>query len=378
VNSYTPTIGVCSACKSVDAIVTTASNSSCKDTIYILPLLPGTQGALVGNSSLTMSTCSNVSVLTWILDTQATTGTPTSSDAFGNRWNYTIAQLYSFGLPRNAYESGSQAPFFAHQCSFYFCVKGYFASSSLSETVRSRVSATAEESRLVLDDKKKRWWTFDDLPPELNAAPGAIFRANDAFRGNLGYMMSSVLTGSGGYRDEKSAGRRTSSILIPEALADMFYTANGSLANLTALVEGVAEQLTTSMRTTGAQPAPDPRYAPVVAYPPPVVGVRWAWLAYPLALLLGAFVFLGATMYQTSRLPVQPWRGHLLVQLLTQLDESILVKARGGLTYRTGLDDRPGALRVRLYSTAAMASRFAVLTVSWNAVPGDHVSTRSR
>jgi hypothetical protein len=78
-----------------------------------------------------------------------------------------------------------------------------------------------------------------------------------------------------------------------------------------------------------------------------VVRVRWYWLAYPLALIVGGLVFLVLTVLATRRRRVRPWKGHRVPLLLAELEESVRTVAVGGLGHRTGLDDRVGAPGVR-------------------------------
>lgn len=283
-----------------------------------------------------MTTCSDINESNWMLDVHEW---PYMLYNFGRDRNTTIAKLYSFGTPSTDSADGfSRPPFLAYKCSFYFCVQGYSANSSLGKTNQQQIQTTADQSHSSIDDNSTLWWVFDDLPPELNAEPTAVFRVEEELRENFGGFLSGMLSGN--------ATGATS--LASNSAARIFWYSSGSLANLTALVQGISDSLTTYIRTTGPVPAPDTRFAPTVGILVPVVVVRWAWLAYPLVLQFGGLAFLGMTMFATHRRGVRPWKGHRVPLLLAHLDESVRVQAQGGLTHRTGLDDRVGALRVRL------------------------------
>lgn len=201
----------------------------------------------------------------------------------------------------------------------------------------------ANQSHSVTEDNEN-WWVFDDVPPELNAEPTAVFKINEETRQNIGDPFVKILSGNA----VSKIGRTLASSVPSSPAAMIFWQASGSLANLTALVQGISNSLTTYLRTTGAEKTPNTRYAPTVEMSVPVVGVRWAWLTYPLVLLFSGLVFLGMTICSTHRRRVRPWKGHRIPLLLAQLDESVRIQLQGGLTHRTGLDDRVGALRVRL------------------------------
>lgn len=257
--------------------------------------------------------------------------------------NTTIVNFYSWGVPVSDFAEGSKSPFLAYKCSFYFCAQGYFASSSLGKTNQQPIQTTADQSHWVIDNNTY-WWVFDDVPPELNAGPTAVYRVTEDLRQDIIGPFIDVLSGNVVNHLEETLGSSN----VSGEVADLFWQASGSLANLTALVQGISSSLTAYMRTADPVPAPDARFAPTVGISIQVVVVRWAWLAYPLALQLGEFIFLGMTMCATHRSCVRSWKGHRLPLLLAHPDENVRLQARGGLTHRTGLDNRIGTLRVRL------------------------------
>ena len=137
---------------------------------------------------------------------------------------------------------------------------------------------------------------------------------------------------------------------VGDVQAKSWWQASDSLDAINTRAQQAAESLTTYMRTRLAVRAPpaDPRYAPTVFSDVTVFRVRWPWLSYPLALLLGGCVFLLATMWATRQRNVRPWKGHRIPLLLADLDADVRALARGGLDGRTGLGERVGNVRVRL------------------------------
>ena len=341
----TPTIGVCSECKHVDATVTSSSNKTCDNTIYTLPPLSGLNASEPGmsNSSLTMSTCSGGNYYAnWQLDIEALSSGLTG-DGVKIR-NTTIAHFYSFGAQIDALNKGSQTDFFAHKCSFWLCVQGYSASSASGSTRQHVISTTADRAHLVQNSTDQYWWKFDDVPSDLNVAPTTVIQVEDETRQLIGDPFVTVLAGSG----QAMLGESIASNLPSGDAAYIMWYSSSSLANLTARVQGIADSMTSHIRTNSPAPAPNARYAPTVQVSEVIVGVRWPWLSYPLTLLVAGLVFLGMTMYATRRRQVRPWKGHRMPLLLADLDENVKSQARGGLSHRTGLEDRVGVLKVRL------------------------------
>jgi hypothetical protein len=123
--------------------------------------------------------------------------------------------------------------------------------------------------------------------------------------------------------------------------------AANSTATMTSQVQTMADAFTAYMRTSLTAP-PDRRYAPTTFSAAVLVHVRWRWLVYPLGLLLMGHFFLAATMFQTSRRAVRPWKGQRLPLLLADVDDIVCEFAAGGLHRRDGLrGPDPGADGVR-------------------------------
>ena len=265
----------------------------------------------------------------------------------GNTRNTTIGTLYSFGVAPTTLDDAAEAPFVAYNCDLYFCVRGYSASSFLGQTNQYQLPKIGDQSKLqVLKDDGTKWWVFDDLPSELEADPTTSFRVDETRRINDGGHLSALLSGNA-VVDANTTGPGAGMTHSGD-MAGLFWQASGSLANLTALVQSVSDEFTAYMRTTYTASTPDARYAPIIGVPVQIVGVRWAWLSYPLAVMFGGLTFFCATICQTRHLPVKPWKGHRLPLLLARLDEDVRAEAQAELLCSTGLEERIGGMQVRL------------------------------
>lgn len=324
-----------------NATVRHSSNKSCSAiTTYTLPPLSGIPGDT--NSSLSTVTCKDYNVSSWMFDVKYW---PFNSNYPNRGRNTTIANLYSFGTPMDEANSGdgAKAGFSAYKCSFYFCVKGYSGTTTLGKPAQQSILATADQTHLV-SEGNDTYWVFDNLPEELNSGSIGNWSVDEELRQNLGGTFADVLSGNDmNYFDDGEASVQASS-----AAATLLFQASSSLTNLTTMMQGVSDGLTAYIRSNGPVLPPDPQYAPTVGIFVSIVVVRWAWLSYAIVLLLGGLIFLGLTICITHRRKVRPWKGHRVPLLLADLDESIRARAQGGLAYRQGLDDRVGAVRVRL------------------------------
>ena len=132
-----------------------------------------------------------------------------------------------------------------------------------------------------------------------------------------------------------------------KSFTELFYDASNSLEATSALSQQIAAGMTTYLRTSRNAP-PDVTFAPTVYFTEIVVRVRWAWLAFPLGLLVAALVFLVTTILQTRQLCVRPWKDHRLPLLMADIDDVVRRVAKGGLDTRNGLEERVGRMTVQL------------------------------
>ncbi|MCJ1324770.1 hypothetical protein MMC10_001432 [Thelotrema lepadinum] len=107
----------------------------------------------------------------------------------------------------------------------------------------------------------------------------------------------------------------------------------------------IADSFTSYMRTD-LTAAPDNRYAPSVGSLEIFVRVRWLWIIYPLSLVAAGYAFLLATMYQTRRSAVRPWKGQRLPLLFADLDDELRELTADGLD--SGFHDRTNRVRVQM------------------------------
>jgi hypothetical protein len=108
--------------------------------------------------------------------------------------------------------------------------------------------------------------------------------------------------------------------------------------NWTHWIENLSRRLTNTIRTTWpATNSTHFRYAGYATTTQPYLHVRWAWLAFPAAMLLASLAFFLLSVWQTCRSTAEAWKDSAIVLLAVTLDPDILDKAKGHL-------NRPGEL----------------------------------
>ena len=212
-----------------------------------------------------------------------------------------------------------------------------------------------------------------EAPAVMNIASSSAFQVDmDSMRG-LAYAFGSILGGDGstygtaigltlpgpvynGTRIDttQSNGPQNqppsywdANVLDNTIFAETFWKASNSTETISALAQRMADGFMSYMRTS-MPAALDQRYAPTIFTTVTLIRVRWEWLIFPLGLLLAGHAFLVATIWQTKRRAVKPWKGHRVPLLLASIDDVVRRLAAGGFESRTGLEERVGEMRVRL------------------------------
>ena len=131
------------------------------------------------------------------------------------------------------------------------------------------------------------------------------------------------------------------------AATHTLWLASNSTSTMSSKLNVIADTFTSYMRTNLAA-APEERYAPAVSNTEIFVRVRWLWLAYPLCLVIASYVFLIATIVQTQRRAVHPWKSQRLPLLLADVDDIIHELDGRGSHGNDSLDERAGDTRVQM------------------------------
>ena len=356
-----PSLGLCSSC--IDVKNQTTVNQTNQGVAVTQPVPPHTNGDVLGQSiylssnNLSEGFNSAINIFTSTMNTDYATNT------VGAR--LTAGQIQLVGIPASNYDryissygagqppdpEGIQRLIVSYQCSVFFCAQAFSASSNAGKPQQNRTT-TFDRFDLSKDASSAAEWILSPPPPEMNIDNPSMYRVDNRSVEALYWEMLD-LAGLGNVRPTKVPGTESPVLDFDNMdnsagdVIEVIWKASNSTDELNQLFTTVANGFTAFIRTRLGAP-PDLRYAPTVFTNEVVIAVRWAWLTFPLGLLLTAYVFLAAVILQTKQRPVRPWKGHRLSLLLAGVDEVVRNQAAGGFETRQGIEERLGMTRVRL------------------------------
>lgn len=347
----TPSVGVCGSCGDIRSKLFHVQSS--QNLSYGLPL------NLIGNGVQTLQ----ATLVNGTLDNTFTVTNNFVDAAYGITNRSNVAEFFAFGLSpmslSNLLSKLEVDPdiinlddyMMAYSCKLYFCVQAYKVSTTAGKTSQTVVGTWAQTKQVAGDPAIN----FTNVPPEMNPRNGPFSIQEGAHEG-LANIFAQVLAG----RVFQGGPENNDALLFLPGISDdktfapglssfihAVYDASNSTVSLNALVQQMSTVLTNHIRGTFPAPA-DARYVGTVFGTELFVRVRWAWLTYPLCLLVASLGFLAATVWQTSRRGVKVWKGSLLPLLVADLDEVVKRRAEGAMENLEELEKRVGALRVVL------------------------------
>ena len=348
----TPTLGMCSSCVDVKKQASVFVDDTMDYTMISLPSLVWPEGT---NFSFT-SLINHTDVCPYTL--LARQGVVISSPEPINGGRLLAARFNMISFPPSLYTRAinisTQDPEIykiqmlssmrAYECSFHFCLQAFSASVTAGKPNQKLVE-TWDQWNPSEDGEDS--WVMIKAPPTMEAYDAA-YRVDGSSLITLAQLFDMLLNGDMTPIDQVSSDseyailQQTTDILMPT-----FWQASNDTDTMSALCARIAQGFTNFMRTS--MPAdPDTRYAPTVYSNETFVRVRWQWLMFPLGLLVAGHVFLVATILQTRRRGVWPWKGSRVPLLLASVDEAVKRQAVGGFKSRTGLEDRVGRMKMWL------------------------------
>ena len=356
----TPTIAICSACSNITLSSTTNPTNVTYSTLWGDLAQVSDRNVSLAFIESDHDSPYNVSLLTSASNTQE------QSDGI-----LPIVNFYVLGISRANYQTfydqiGPDQPIStdildplmaAYNCSLRFCLQAFNATTTAGQFHQHPISNW--DKLEIVDGFSDYLWSFTDPPTDMNIGNESAYFVDPSSFKALGLAFESVISGSAivftgnedlqyGSIDSSYNGAKVN------PFEQAFYDASDSLDTMSSLSQQIADGMTTYLRTwkpaalNASTAASDARYAPTVYTTEIIVRVRWYWLAYPLTLLVAGQAFVAATILQTRRRLVRPWKAHRLPLLLADIDDIVKKMGAGGLETRNGLEDRVGQMAVRL------------------------------
>ena len=137
--------------------------------------------------------------------------------------------------------------------------QGYSATISLGKQVQQAIPVTATQSHPVFRNQSgllNYWWTFDNVPGELNAQPTSEWMVSDIIRTDLAEALIAALSCNEVREYQVTGGVYDSG--TNQWASDALHNASRSLTDLTAMVQSISDGLTMYIRTDGPAMPPDP------------------------------------------------------------------------------------------------------------------------
>ncbi|KAL4810385.1 hypothetical protein BDV18DRAFT_156751 [Aspergillus unguis] len=132
-------------------------------------------------------------------------------------------------------------------------------------------------------------------------------------------------------------------------------TANGiwaSIGNMDTYIANFARTMTHAVRISSlTSPLGDVCYQGTAYKDETYTQVRWAWLTFPAAMLIGSCLLLLVTVWRTERSPIGAWKASSLALLSIRMGEGLHDAARGQMTSEAeSLASKVGKEKLRLSS----------------------------
>ena len=258
--------------------------------------------------------------------------------------------LSRYGRGQDINTSDVQQLLVSYQCPIYFCAQALSASSTNGKPQQS-IAATFDHFEASKDASSD--WILSPAPSELNIDNTTAYRVDNQSVQALYFELQDLIGQGASVQAEYSANSSTPILVYDNAdsssrdVLQVIWQASNTTADLGNMFTRVANGFGSFLRTTFPAPA-DSRYAPTVFANEVVIKVRWAWLIFPLGLLITGHVFFAAVVWQTKHRVVRPWKGNRIPLLLANVDEVVRNYAAGGFVMRQGLEERIGRTNVRL------------------------------
>lgn len=174
----------------------------------------------------------------------------------------------------------------AHQCELWYCVRSY--NVTVTDGIVDRV-VTAEWSKSEFvpnTSARLDEYTFIDIPPQMNAkkrerytVPSDSLETLKAFMDKLMLGKASHVAGAVSYD------------------SDWIQAIEAASQNLSGWVSRLALSLTKDIQLTGTvRPEGNSEYTGTAYIMAPHVEVNWYWVAYPVSLMIFAFLYLMETV----------------------------------------------------------------------------------
>ena len=223
----------------------------------------------------------------------------------------------------------------ASECAMWMCIQAYKVSTHTNNQVQTLVQSFSYINSTEASGSVFANYTFPTLPAEMHATPGANYSVSLAGQGGFYQTLSAMFNGTANVDISNSA-----------AFSDPVDAIWKHSANLDPWIKQVALSMTNALRNSSTGQSDDAIYAGT-GYQLGV-SVRWPWIALPAAVVLASLLFLAIVMVQTSRSPVEAWKGNPLAFLFFDVEQEMKRNVVGHTDRFNGIENSVSDARVML------------------------------
>jgi hypothetical protein len=229
----------------------------------------------------------------------------------------------------------------AYQCALWFCLKSYNMTVANGKQSTTNYGNWSKVEFSPASSSHNDEYHFIDIPAEINAIPSTRYSVPVDSITVLESFMASKMIGNSSNIDGHA-----------DYSSDWILAMQNSSSDLSTWIERLVLSMTNDIRTSGDLD-PNSRgnqyhYAGSAYGQAPHVQVNWFWVAYPVSLMVLAFLYLIQTVWRTARDHVSAWKGDSLPMLFAHIDKGIHQVVADGMDVPGGLTDRVGRTQVEL------------------------------
>jgi hypothetical protein len=238
-------------------------------------------------------------------------------------------------------------------CSLSLCLQALNISVDFGHQTQNTLLSNSGFNESTFIDFQIDFLDKANQTPGYNIAPGEQFSYNFTTLTAIGELLQPLFVGNVMISESEITGKINDEPAVTNKFTSVNYSSNviGAMwkasSDLDTWIENIALAMTNSIRTTSAA-APNPYYDGKVFQNVTLVKVRWAWLAFPVSVLLFSLLFLSVSIFQTRQSNVPVWKDNALALLLLRTDENIKERAKGHMESQSGLQSIAEDMKVVL------------------------------
>ncbi|KAI1153152.1 hypothetical protein F4825DRAFT_461315 [Nemania diffusa] len=208
----------------------------------------------------------------------------------------------------------------AHQCGLWFCLQSYNVTVTNGIVDRSVIVEWSKSEAVPKSSANSDEYVFVDIPPQMNAKEHARYS-----------VPSDSLKTLRAFIDKLTLGNASQVAGVVSYDSDWVQAIEAATGDLSGWISRLALSLTNDIWLTGTvRPNGNVEYGGTAYIMAPHIEVNWFWVAYPVSLMIFAFLYLMQTM------------------LFCHVSKTIHAQVRDGMDVPEGLNYRVGRTEVEL------------------------------